>query len=119
MKSNDLLAPPKDENRSGSKNGSKVSPLDLSLDELKQWLSPPNPLIDHVVAHPGTGKWFIQSNTFQWLKKKDRGASLFIFGESMFLQPAAPSRLLITTSLSQPGRERLCFGMQFPELSVR
>ena len=118
-KSKDPPALPEDKITAGSKNGSKVLPLDLPLDELKQWLNPPNPLIDHVVAHPGTGKWFIQSNAFQWWKKKEKGASLFICGESMFLQPAAPSRLLITTSLSQPGRERLCFGMQFPELSVR
>jgi hypothetical protein len=118
-KSKDLLAPPEDENRAGSKNGSKVSLLDLPSDKLKQWLSPPNHLVDHVDAHPETGKWFIQSNTFQWWKRKEKGASLFICGESMFLQPAAPPRLLITSSLSQPGRERLCFGMQFPERSVR
>jgi hypothetical protein len=117
--SKDPLAPPEDENIAGSKNGSKRSPQDLPADKLKQWLSPPNPLINHVDAHPGTGKWFIQSNTFRWWKKKEKGVSLIICGESMFLQPAAPSRLLISSSLSQPGRERLCFGMQFPERSVR
>jgi hypothetical protein len=118
-KSKDLLAPPEDENRAGSKNGSKVSLLDLPSDKLKQWLSPPNRLIDNVDAHPGTGKWLIQSKTFQWWKKMEKGASLLICGDRMFLSLAVPSQLLISSSFSQPGRERLCFGMQFPERSVR
>ena len=77
--------PPEDDHKAGSKNGSKVSLVDLLPDKLKQWLSPPNPLIDHVNAHPGSGKWFTQSRTFRWWKKKEKGASLLIYGERMFL----------------------------------
>jgi len=54
-----------------------------TISELKQWLSPPDHLVNHVDAHPETGKWFIQSETFQWWEK-EKGASLFICGESMF-----------------------------------
>ena len=56
-------------------------------DNLRQWLGPPNPLNDHVDAHHGAGKcqWFIQSKTFRWWKKKEKGASLLICGESVFL----------------------------------
>jgi hypothetical protein len=90
----------------------------LTPDKLQQWLIPPHPLTDHGAAYPGTGKWFIQGKTFRWWKKAQKGASLLIWGECMFLSPTVPSRLLITSYFSQPGRERLSFGMQFPVLSV-
>ncbi|KAI0262687.1 hypothetical protein BGY98DRAFT_1104080 [Russula aff. rugulosa BPL654] len=60
---------------------SQVEAKDLP-DKLRQWLSPPNPLNDLVDAHPGAGKWFIQSKTFRWWKKKEKGASLLICGET-------------------------------------
>ena len=111
------LAPPEDDRKAGSKNGSKVS-LDLPRDKLQKWLNPPNPLIAHAAANPETGKWFTQGKTFRWWEKKEKGASLLILGERMFLSSAVPSRLLITFSFSQPGRARLSFGMQFPEHPV-
>jgi hypothetical protein len=115
-KSQDLVFP-EDGRKAESKNGSKVS-LGLSLDELQKWLAPPPvSLTTHGAVHPGTGKWFIQGKTFRWWKKEG-GASLLVRGECMFLSPAVPSRLLITSFFSQPGPERLSFGMQFPERSV-
>jgi hypothetical protein len=86
------LAPLEDDIKGGS--------LDLPLDKLQKWLGPPNPLIVHEAAHPGTGKWFIQSKAFRWWKGKEGGASLLILGERMFLSSAVPSRLLITYSFS-------------------
>ena len=111
------LAPPEDDRKAGSKNGSKISLL--PPDKLQEWLTPPDPHTAPVAAFTGTGKWFIQSKAFRWWKGKEKGASLLICGERMFLSPAVPSRLLITSFFSQPGRERLPFGMQFPERSVR
>jgi hypothetical protein len=112
-----VLVPPEDGRKAGSENGSKVSP-DLTREKLREWLAPPDPLTTHKDAHPGTGKRFIQGKEFRWWKNKDEGASLLIWGERMFLAPVSSPRLLITSSFSQPGRERLSFGMQFPESSV-
>ena len=91
---------------------------DLTPDKLQQWLTPPDPLTDHEAAYPGSGKWFIQGKTFRWWRKQEKGALLLICGDCMFLSPTVPLRLLIMSSFSQPGRERLSFGMQFPESSV-
>jgi len=96
------LAPLEDDRKAGSKNGSKVS-LALPPDKLQQWLDPPNPLVTHQAAHPGTGKWFIQGKAFRWWKKKEKGASLLICGECMFLSTAVPSPLLITFLLFAAG----------------
>ena len=83
------LAPPEDDHSAS---------LDLPPYMLQQWLTPPNPLIDHGAAHPGTGKWFVQGEAFRWWIKEE-GASLLICGQRMFLTPPVPSRLLITSSL--------------------
>ena len=58
--------------------------------ELRQWLDPPNPTINHNTAcrthHDGTAKWFIRrSSTFdEW---KTNGSLLWIHGIRMLLLP--------------------------------
>jgi hypothetical protein len=112
-----VLVSPEDGRKAGSENGSKVS-LDLTREKLREWLAPPDPLTTHKDAHPGTGKRFIQGEAFRWWKNREEGASLLIWGERMLISPVLSPRLLITSSFSQPDRERLSFGMQFPESSV-
>jgi hypothetical protein len=57
--------------------------------ELRTWLSPPNPSINHNTAcdlqHKGTAAWFIQGNKFKEWKKN--GSLLWIRGNRMFLHP--------------------------------
>src|SRR6266849_10037143 len=57
--------------------------------ELRQWLAPPNPSINHNTAHDtqhdGTANWFIQGRTFDgW---KANGSLLWIRGNRMLLLP--------------------------------
>ena len=62
--------------------------------ELREWLSPPNPSINHNTAcdikHEGTAMWFIQGNKFKEWKKN--GSLLWIRGNRVFL----PCQLFIT-----------------------
>ncbi|KAF8500753.1 ankyrin repeat-containing domain protein [Russula emetica] len=56
--------------------------VNQSRKELRQWLAPPNPSINHNTAcntqHDGTAEWFIQGSTFdQW---KTNGSLLWIRG---------------------------------------
>ncbi|KAI0260992.1 hypothetical protein BGY98DRAFT_1104527 [Russula aff. rugulosa BPL654] len=94
-------APPEDDHKAGSKNGSKVSLPELPPDKLKHWLNPPNRLIDHVHAHPGTGKWLIQSRTFRWWKKKEKGALLIICGD-----PGSGKTILCSSIIKEVNRTR-------------
>jgi len=58
-------------------------------DSLRQWLSPPDPSINHNIAckahHHGTAQWFFQGSIFnQW---KSTGSFLWLHGKRAFLHP--------------------------------
>ena len=60
-----------------------------SRTELRKWLAPPNPSINHNTAHDaqhdGTANWFIQGHTFdEW---KTNGSLLWIRGNRMLFLP--------------------------------
>jgi hypothetical protein len=52
--------------------------------ELRLWLSPPNPSVNHNTAcktqYGGTAMWFIQGSTFQGWKKNLNGSLLWVNG---------------------------------------
>ena len=58
-------------------------------DSLRQWLSPPDPSINHNIAckahHHGSAQWFFQGSIFnQW---KSTGSFLWLQGKRAFLHP--------------------------------
>lgn len=96
------MAPLDGEHKAGSTTDGKGDSPDLPRDKVQKWLNAPDPPDTATLGSarlPGTGKWFIQGKDFRWWKRKETGASLVICGECMFLSPAVPSRLLITSSL--------------------
>ena len=57
-------------------------------DSLQQWLSPPNPSVNHNIAskahHNGTSQWFFHGRMFkEW---KATGSFLWVHGKRAFLQ---------------------------------
>ena len=67
--------------------------------DLRNWLSPPDPSINFNTAsdahHEGTALWFIQGNTFaDW---KVSGSLLWIFGKrTSFYSSTSPASFLLT-----------------------
>jgi len=64
-------------------------PDNQSRTELRQWLAPPNPSINHNTAcgtqHDRTAEWFIRGSTFdEW---KTNGSLLWVRGNRMLLLP--------------------------------
>src|SRR6266566_1665149 len=65
----------------------------LVRQDLRRWLSPPDPSTNHNVAcsahHEGTATWFFQGNIFkEW---KSSGSLLWVHGKRMPLYPFPPS----------------------------
>ena len=84
-------------------------------EDLKPWLSPPDPSINHNTAyktqHGGTATWFIQGNTFQdW---KMNGSLLWVRGNRTLLSLFLPLYLLIDSWILQPVPERAFCGAWF------
>ena len=83
-----------------------------SRTELRRWLTPPNPSIDHNTAcskhHDGTAEWFIQGSTFdEW---KTNGSLLWIRGNRMLLLPYPTCMIANGLSGFQRGLARVSFG---------
>ena len=58
-------------------------------DDLRKWLSPPDPSTNHNIAcdtrHKGTANWFFQGSIFkEW---KSTGSLLWVHGKRMFRLP--------------------------------
>jgi len=82
-------------------------------EKLREWLSPPNPSINHNTArdiqHEGTATWFIQSNKFNEWKKS--GSLLWIRGNRVFSLLVGLSLTLKYFPGFQLALERVFFGM--------
>ena len=89
-----------------------------SRQELRTWLAPPYPSINHNIArqihHDGSATWFIQSESFQEWKKN--GSLLWICGKRTRVLSVLPSPST-NPSASQRARERAFFGTLFPSCS--
>ena len=82
--------------------------------ELRTWLSPPNPSVNHNTAcdiqHKGTATWLIQSSKFKEWKKN--GSLLWIRGNRMYLHPSQPFTTVNVRLIFQRARARAFFGTQ-------
>ena len=58
-------------------------------DNLRTWLSPPDPSINHNIAcgahHKGSSEWFFQGSLFNEWKSSQAGSLLWIYGKRTFL----------------------------------
>src|SRR6266849_1839235 len=69
--------------------------------DLRRWLSPPNPSTNHNIAcnahHKGTATWFFEGRTYKEWKSTGSEALLWIHGKRVSPPHSAPWHHLITS----------------------
>ena len=90
--------------------------------DIRNWLSPPDPWKHHHVAreshHTGTAAWFIHGNTFSEWKSSPPSSLLWIHGKRGFTSGAYEFLEADSFLVLQRARERVYFGMLTSDISV-
>ena len=76
----------------------------LARQDLRRWLSPPDPSTNHNIAsnahHKGTANWFFEGRTYKEWKSTDSDSLLWVHGKRMSQSNSAALNHLITSLCS-------------------